>query len=98
MERGEVITRTCDGCGRRIADDDRHALRDLPMYDIPTSAPTGPHDYCGECVTIVRTELPKLAAQAREARRAAAREPVRSRALTLWKGGTAPARPPHQRA
>lgn len=87
-----MITRTCNGCSRLIADSDQHAARGVDIGD------PKPVDWCGECVDIIRIELPRLAAQAREARRAAAREPVRSRALTLWKGGTAPARPPHQRA
>lgn len=71
-----MIIVTCDGCARRIADDDPGALRSLPM------------DWCGECVTIIKTELPRLAAQAREARRAAAAEPVRQRAMRVWLPGS----------
>lgn len=76
------LARRCDGCGRPVADDDPGALRDLL---VEPGAP--PLDWCSDCVAIIRLELPRLVTQAREARRAAAAEPVRSRALTLWKGG-----------
>lgn len=76
-------TTTCDGCGRRIADDDPAAVRRVPgMGRIPGA----PADWCGDCAQLIRTELPKWAAQARDARRAAAAEPVRTRALRLWEG------------
>lgn len=69
----------CDGCGRRIAIDDTRAARGLTLPDDCAKV-----DWCGDCVAIVRTELPRLAGQAREARRAAANLPVRERALRLW--------------
>lgn len=85
-----MLTRTCNGCAQRIADDDTHALRDLPM-----STPARPAeliDWCGDCVAIIRAELPGLAVRAREARRAAASAPVRERALRLWPGPDSRAR------
>lgn len=76
---------TCDGCRRRIADDDRGALRRLP---VPGDSGTVERvDWCSFCVAIIRAELPRLAAQAREAQRATTDvEPVRSRALNIWSG------------
>ena len=38
---------TCDGCRRRIADDDPQAARRLPLGGERV-------DWCGDCVTIVR--------------------------------------------
>lgn len=75
-----MLTLSCDGCRRRIADDDRAAARRLQLGGELV-------DWCGCCVAIIRAELPRLAAQAREAQRAATDvEPVRSRALRLWDG------------
>lgn len=74
-----MITRTCDGCGRVVLDDDTHAVR-----NVACGGENGrPLDWCGECVAIIRAELPKLAARAREARRDAAALPVRQRALSV---------------
>ncbi len=75
----------CDGCGKRIADDDPTAVRRLTL---PGIDPVEIVDWCGYCVMVIRAELPRLAAQAREADRKAllhtSREPVRSRALNIW--------------
>lgn len=76
-----MITRTCDGCQCVIALDDRHAARDVPIGLEAARA-----DWCGSCIMIIRAELPRWAAQARAAERAAAAEPVRSRALNIWQG------------
>jgi hypothetical protein len=76
-----MITRTCDGCSRVIALDDPHAARNVPIGMEAATA-----DWCGSCIMIIRAELPRLAAQARAAERAAAAEPVRSRALNIWHG------------
>lgn len=75
-----VIT-TCNGCGQRIAEDDRYAARRVQL------GPDELVDWCGPCVAVVRAELPRLVAQAREARRAAAAEPVQRRALSIWRSG-----------
>lgn len=79
-----MIVITCDGCRRRIAEDDRGAVRGVPMFDGITGAALGEQDWCGGCVAIIRAELPRLAEQAREARRDAAALPVQQRARQLW--------------
>ena len=56
---------TCDGCRRRIADDDLQAARRLPLGGEQV-------DWCGDCVTIVRAELPRVVSAARAARSRAA--------------------------
>lgn len=84
-----TITRTCNGCRQIIAHDDRLAMRDLPMPGVGATV-----DWCGVCVTIIRSELPRLAAEARNARRAAAAEPVRSRAMRIWSPGDSHVLPP----
>lgn len=86
----------CNGCNSRIADADPLAARRVPLPDTNDAAGTTPVplvDWCGDCVAIIRAELPNLAAEARRARHAAATRspgsgtPVRSRALRLWEGG-----------
>lgn len=59
-------------------------MRDLPMPGVGATV-----DWCGVCVTIIRSELPRLAAEARNARRAAT-EPVRSRAMRIWEPRATP--------
>lgn len=70
---------TCDGCRQRIDEADADAAVRLLLGGERV-------DWCGGCVAVIRAELPRLAAQAREAQRLAAAEPVRSRALRLWEG------------
>jgi hypothetical protein len=76
-----MIIRTCNGCLRRIAEDDRAAMRDVQQYDEQTGK-IASADYCGTCTGIIRAELPKLATAARAARLAAA-VPVHHRARDL---------------
>jgi len=70
---------TCDACRRHIAEHDAGAARNLLLGGERA-------DWCGECVQIVRTELPRIVAQARAARLAAApvRMTVQERARSLW--------------
>lgn len=77
------ITRTCNGCNRVVAENDPHAARNLPLPGGVDGAKFV--DWCGECVDLIRVHLPKLAAAAREARRQHLAEPIRSRALSIWR-------------
>jgi hypothetical protein len=72
-----MLILTCDACKHHIADDDAQAARRLPLGGELV-------DWCGACVGIVRAELPRVAAQAREARRAVLAQPVHERARNLW--------------
>lgn len=78
-----MMVTICDGCSRRIADDDPGAVRRLPVSD---TTPAVTLDWCGACVAVIRAELPRLARQAREARHTVAAEPVQGRAMRIWGG------------
>lgn len=87
---------TCDGCGGRIADADAGAARRVPLPTRDPKRSDGLSDWCGCCVGIIYTEVPRLAREAREARRAAAApllqpHSVQHRARNLWPiGGIRP--------
>jgi hypothetical protein len=87
---------TCDGCGQRIGEHDAGAARRVPI-PAPTRDPQRAgefSDWCGKCVQIIRSEVPRLAREAREARRTAAGLPapltVAQRARNIWPIGGYP--------
>lgn len=69
---------TCDGCRRRIAEDDPDAVRRMPLG---ATGDGGLIDWCGSCLAIIRAELPRLAAEAGRAQQYEATEAARRRAL-----------------
>jgi hypothetical protein len=81
-----MIVMMCNGCNRRIAEDDPGAARRIQL------APGELVDWCGECVAIVRAELSRVVAESRAAQRAEVQR------ATLAAGGTGASAPVHQRA
>lgn len=76
-------TITCDACRRRIAEDEPGAATGVLIDGVR-------HDWCGDCMRIIRRDAARIAAQARDARLAAAAEPVQHRARNLWDGKRGP--------
>jgi hypothetical protein len=65
-----MIVMMCNGCNRRIAEDDPGAARRIQL------APGELVDWCGECVAIVRAELSRVVAESRAAQRAEVQRPA----------------------
>lgn len=76
-----MIIRLCDGCRRRIGEDDE-AVRGVPGIDDTL------YDWCASCFAIIKAELPRLAAEAAralyETRPPAQGMSVQQRARALW--------------